>query len=131
MYSSPGSRSTDSAPEGNEDTDPPAAEKLLAEETILPVNDFSSAGSDDCMGRPISVAELVRRPFVDAPTWVARLNICGIRARERDDALPPSGRCICWNDSNSRRSAFRVRRYSRGLEEFTSRIMGKERPRRR
>lgn len=131
MYSSPGSRSTDSAPEGNEDTEPPAAEKLLAEEAMLPVNDLWSAGSDDCIGRPISVAELVRLPFVEAPTWVARLNMCGIRAREREDALPPSGGWICWNDSNSTRSAFRVRRYSRGLEEFTSRIVGNERPRRR
>ncbi len=50
-------------------------EKLLADEAILPVIDLSSAGSDDCMGRPISVAELVRLPFVDVPTWVARLNI--------------------------------------------------------
>jgi hypothetical protein len=130
MYSSPGRRSADSAPEGNDDTDPPAVEKLLVDEAMLPVRDLSSAGSEDCIGSPISVAELVLLPFVEVPTCVARLNICGIRAREREDEVLPSGGWICWNDSNSRRRALSVRRYSSGFEVL-SRIAGNERPNKR
>lgn len=50
---------------------------------------LTSVGSLDCMGNPISVAELVLR--VLAPVCVARLNICGMRARARVDVELPSG----------------------------------------
>jgi hypothetical protein len=80
------------------------------------------------MGKPISVAELALRVLV--PACAARLNIWGIRARARLDEELPSGGWTCWYASNSRRRAFKARMYSNGVE-LTSRIGGRDRPRRR
>ena len=52
---------------------------------------FNSMGSLVDIGRPMSAAELVLR---DLPVF-DRLNICGMRARDKDDELEPSGGCIC------------------------------------
>lgn len=55
-------------------------------------SDESEPPAAAAMGRPISVAEEVRRAFVLELWCVARLNIWGMRARERADAPPlPSG----------------------------------------
>lgn len=56
--------------------------------------------------------------------------MCGILARASEDEAFPSAGWTCWNVSNSMRSAFRARRYSKGVE-LTSRMGGMERPRRR
>jgi hypothetical protein len=91
----------------------------------LPAVFFKSDGSLDCIGSPISVAELARRVFV--PACAARLNICGMRALARLDEELPSGGCTCWKASNSKSSALRALRYSNGVE-LTSRIGGKDKP---
>ena len=79
------------------------------------------------IGRPISAAELVLLPF--PALVVARLNIWGNRALDKDEE--PSGGCIDWKDSNSVRSAFRVRRNSVGFEELRSRTVGRDSPSKR
>lgn len=73
-----------------------------------------------------SVAELCLRPFP-----VVRLNICGTRARESEEGTLPSGGWSCWYCSNSTSSALRAFRYSVGVCEFRSNIVGNEKPRRR
>jgi hypothetical protein len=88
VYSSPGKRSEDSV-RGNEITEAAAVDG----DVILPAVLFKSVGSLDCIGSPISVAELARRVFV--PACAARLNIWGIRARARLDEELPSGGCTC------------------------------------
>src|SRR5438045_7991872 len=93
-----------------------------------PLRDFKSPCSVP-MGRPMSAAELVRRPL--APDTVARLNICGRRALDNEEDVEPSGGCICWNVSNSARRALSVRRKSIGVEEFRSSMVGMDRPKRR
>lgn len=60
----------------------------------------------------------------------ARLNIWGMRAREREEAVPSMG-WDCWYASNSAKRAFRERRNSTALLEFRSRMVGKEIPKRR
>ena len=72
VYSSPGRRSCSDA--GNEKDGPAAS--------------MAEAGSG--AGRPRSVAADERRPFPPA-ACVARLNICGIRPREREEDELPSG----------------------------------------
>lgn len=85
MYSSPGRRSL--SLEGKEVTP-----ELFPDE-VLPLMDFMSFVSLP-IGRPISAAELVRRPLALVEV-VARLNICGKRALERDEEVEPSGGWIC------------------------------------
>lgn len=58
-------------------------------DVILPAALLRSDGSLDCIGSPISVAELARRVFV--PACAALLNIWGMRALARLDEEPPSG----------------------------------------
>lgn len=65
----------------------------VAEEAIVPVIVLPSVGSLDCMGRPISVAELAL--LILLPECVALLNMCGIRALARVDEELPSGGCTC------------------------------------
>ena len=62
---------------------------------------------------------------------VVRLNICGTRARESEDGIEPSGGCSVWYCSNSTSSALRALRYSVGVWELRSRMVGREKPRRR
>lgn len=123
MYSSPGRRSDDSV-SGNEMTEAAAEEG----EVIFPAAFFKSDGSLVCIGSPISVAELARLVFV--PACAARLNIWGMRALARLEDELPSGGWTCWKASNSSKRALRARKYSNGVE-FTSRIGGRDRPRRR
>ncbi len=59
----------------------------LATDEILPDTDFKSYESL-LIGRPMSAAELVRRPLL---LVVVRLNICGRRALDKDDDADPSG----------------------------------------
>lgn len=99
-----------------------------AEDEMFPAIPFRSDGSLDCIGRPISVAELAR--LVLAPACAALLNIWGIRARARDEDELPSGGWTCWKVSNSIRRAFNARRYSTGVE-LTSSIGGSDKPSRR
>ena len=73
-----------------------------------------------------SVAEEARRDLLPV-----RLNICGTRALLKDEGTEPSGGWSCWNCSNSTSKALRARRYSVGVWEFRSRIVGREKPRRR
>lgn len=86
-YSSPGNSSCSLV--GNEE---------LADDPVpgtLVVAAFKSEGSLVCIGSPISVAELALRPLVP-DACVARLNICGIRARDNEEEEDePSGGCIC------------------------------------
>lgn len=74
---------------GNETT----AAAAVVDEVMFPVMDFKSDGSLDCMGRPISVAELALLPLV--PACAALLNICGMRALARVDDELPSGGWTC------------------------------------
>lgn len=86
-YSSPGNNSC--SLEGKEEpVDDPVPETLF-------VIALKSEGSPVYIGSPISVAELVLRPLVPV-ACVARLNICGIRARDNEEEEDePSGGCIC------------------------------------
>ena len=79
---------------------------------------------------PIPVAALLDRLVL--PLGVARRNICGMRARDKElaDAVPFS-ECSCWKESNSTRRWFRLRRNSVGLLQLRSRTVGRERPKRR
>ena len=58
------------------------------ESSAMTEEDDESKRDEDCIGRPISLAELVRLAF---EVCVDRLNICGIRGREREEVLVPSG----------------------------------------
>lgn len=78
---------------------------------------------------PMPVALLARLVLA---LGVARRNICGMRARDRElaDAVPFS-ECSCWKVSNSARRWFRLRKKSVGLLQTRSRTVGRERPKRR
>lgn len=54
---------------------------------------LKSDGSLDCMGKPISFAELALLVLI--PACVARLNIWGMRDLARPDDEPLSGGCVC------------------------------------
>ncbi len=95
-------------------------------------------------GRPISGAALEEaRRLLLVVACVALLNMCGMRARLKVDAVLPSEGWICWYDSNSPRRALRVLRKSYAAVALaavdaaellcgcTSRIGGMERPRSR
>lgn len=120
MYSSPGNSPI--SLDRNDVADAPPADE------ILPFKDLLSKDSLP-MGSPISAAELVRRALLPV-ALVARLNICGIRARDIDDVEPSAG-WICWKDSNSAKRAFKLRRNSSALEELRSRTVGKDSPNKR
>lgn len=105
-----------------------AAAAAVVDVVAFPASPFRSDGSLDCMGKPISVAELALLALV--PACAARLNICGIRALANVEDELPSGGWICWKASNSMRRALSARRYSPGVE-LTSRIGGSDKPRRR
>jgi hypothetical protein len=79
----------------------------VADEDSPPFIAFESACSWP-MGKPISAAELERRPLL--LDTAERLNICGMRARDKEEEVDPSGGCICWKVSNSARRALSVRR---------------------
>lgn len=53
-------------------------------------------------------------------TWVARLNMCGMRARLNDEGVPPSGGWFCWYDSNSPRRPLRTLRKSYAAAALTA-----------
>ena len=76
-------------------------------ELVFEAMDLRSAGSLVFMGSPISAAELVLRPLV---AICVRLNIRGMRAREREDEVVPSTGWTCWYASNSTSTAFKARR---------------------
>jgi len=97
-----------------------------------------------CRGRPISGPEVVEvRLALLLVACVARLNMCGMRARLKVDAVLPSVGCICWYASNSTRRALSVLRKSYAAAALAaaddvellcacmSRTGGMERPRRR
>ena len=94
-----------------------------------------------CIGRPISVpAALLVLRVLPVVACVARLNMCGIRARLKELELCPSGGWNCWKDSNSERRALRLRKSSWTgeappvedvWEGWTSRMAGMESPSRR
>jgi hypothetical protein len=98
---------------------------LLATEPTRVVSEPTDE-DDTCDGIKLSVALLVR---LDLP--LVRLNMCGILALLRDPAADPSGGWRDWYCSNSTNNAFRARRYSVAVCEFRSRIVGREKPRRR
>lgn len=101
---------------------------VLDNELAFPEMVLVSEKSLECIGNPISVAELALLALVEE--CAERLNIWGNRARLNEDDEPPSTGCICWKASNSMRRELRARRYSKGVE-LTSSRGGRERPRRR
>ena len=74
------------------------------------------------------MALLLRRPLL---LRLARLNICGMRARLRELGVLPSAGWIAWYCSNSVRSALRALRKSVGEFALRSMMAGREKPRRR
>jgi hypothetical protein len=65
------------------------------------------------------------------PPCVARLNICGMRARLSEDVPPPSGGCMDWYVSNSEKREFSALRYSVEVCACRSYRTGSEKPKRR
>lgn len=81
--------------------------------SVLMAGCIEGADTFACIGRPMSVpAALLDLLVLPVVAWVARLNMCGIRALLKELELWPSEGWNCWNDSNSERRALRLRRNS-------------------